>query len=101
MIFGRSIQGSSVTTNDGPNFNLGISSAPIQFNSAPFPTTTISMEVYKKLVGASVNELTANEVIKNLKDVIKKKQAEIERIKQPCPNMSNNHLTPVSCYNIK
>lgn len=100
MVFGRSIQGSCLSANDGPSFNSDNSSTPVQFNSAPFPTTTISMEVYKRLVAASVNELRGNEVIKKLEDKIKKQQIEIERIKQSCPNTSYNHLTPVSCYNI-
>lgn len=101
MVYRGSIQGSSVTTNNGPSSNLDISSASIQFIPAPFPTTTISMEVYKRLVAASINELKGNEVIKKLEDVIKKKEVEIERIKQSCPNTSNNNLTPVSCYNIR
>lgn len=56
------------------------------------------MEVYKRLVTASVDVLKANEFIQKLNNTIKKKDAEIEHLKQASSNM--DHLTPVSLFHV-
>lgn len=57
-------------------------------------SVSISMEVYKKLCQASVDLLKANKTIDKLNGVIRKKDAEIEKLKE---EILNPCITPVSC----
>lgn len=56
-------------------------------------TVSISMELYKKLVQTSMDLIKANRTIEKLNELIRMKDAVIEKLKV---GEQNAHLTPVS-----
>lgn len=81
------------------------SSVSIRSDLTPDTSITISTEVYKRLLDASVNLIVANETIHKLNEMVDKKNAEIEQLiakneqfKQA--NARFDRLTPVSCFDV-